>query len=86
MIIDQLLLLYYYYYRIIIIIISVIIAIIRILLLLWASCDLYNKKTYRSVNVRHEPALHCKGPQILGQCLTNNISSGHPRSVCGCGI
>src|SRR4029434_9147760 len=44
MIIDQLLLLYYYYYHIIIIIISVIIAIIRILLLLWASCDLYKKK------------------------------------------
>src|SRR4029434_6915184 len=43
------------------------------------------KKSYRSVNVRYGPALHCKGPQILGQCLTN-ISSGHPRSVRGCGI
>ena len=81
MIINQLLL-----YYIIRIIISVIIAIIRILLLLlWANCDLYKKKSYRSVNVRHEPALPCKGPQILGQCLTN-ISSGHPRSVRSCGI
>ena len=59
MIIDQLLL-----YYIIRIIISVIIAIIRILLLLWASCDLYKKKSYRSVNMRHETALSCKGPQI----------------------
>ncbi len=37
------------------------------------------------VNVRPEPALPCKDPQLLAQCLIN-IASNHPRFVQDCGI
>ncbi len=45
----------------------------------------YRSLQVGDVNVRPEPALPCKDPQFLAQCLIN-IASNHPRFVHDCGI
>ncbi len=45
----------------------------------------YRSLQVGDVNVRPEPALPCKDPQFLAQCLIN-IASNHPRCVHDCGI
>ncbi len=45
----------------------------------------YRSLQVGDVNVRPEPALPCKDPQLLAQCLIN-IASNHPRFVRDCGI
>ncbi len=45
----------------------------------------YRSLQVGDVNVRPEPALPCKDPQLLAQCLID-IASNHPRFVHDCGI